>query len=184
MAQADAERQSVANQHQVFKGIPIDGTQDAFVKKLEAKGFKREKRVDNCIYMSGRFAGYNNCQVFVDRNTYVNLVNSVGVSFPAADNWAQLQTAFNAMETMLTKKYGQPTDEVKEFVPFTPSGDPEKFAAVKANQCKYMANYKNGDKGTITLTIANGEKGVCFVVLKYIDRKNYKIGQEGAIDDL
>lgn len=187
MAQADADRQAVTNAgvyHQTFKGIPIDGTQDAFVRKLEAKGFKREKRVENCIYLSGRFAGYNNCQIFVDRNTYVNLVNSVGVTFPPAENWAQLEKIYTSLQQMLTKKYGNPSADIKEFVPFTPATDDSKFTAVQNNQCKYATTYDNGKKGSVTLSITTGEKNACFITMRYVDTQNFKVGQEGAIDDL
>lgn len=50
------------NEHLKFMGIPLDGTIDAFQKKLEAKGVKYDKIISNSIPIGvrgfkGRFAG-------------------------------------------------------------------------------------------------------------------------------
>ena len=40
-----------------FLGIPVDGSVDAMVRKLEAKGFKIVLRESGCVTMEGVFNG-------------------------------------------------------------------------------------------------------------------------------
>ena len=181
---AEAQHMQQPEQHQTFKSIPITGTMEQFTAQLQSKGYQIVSSSNTIVQMRGRFAGYNNCDTYINSNSTINVVEGVGVSLPQATNWAQLLTTYNAMETMLTKKYGQPVDVIKEFVPFTPSEDADKFQAVKDNKCKYTSRYKNSTIGYITLTISNNSKGGSFVSIRYIDVRNSKLGQEVAIDDL
>lgn len=184
---SSTEASSVERQHLTFKGIPIDGTQDEFGRKLEAVGFEYNyKSQGSYWYKGGSFAGYSDCEVIV--KAYDNLVYEVVVLLPIKYKWSHLYGDYSSLVYSLTKKYGEPIYKTEEFVN-TPryidiSDDNDKYSEVKDSHCKYYCAFRDapglGYNGTIHIEIkATGRVG-----LHYTDWYNEYLKEQAVINDL
>lgn len=175
-----------SSEHLKFKGVPIDGTLNEYVNKMEQAGFVLEETEDGVALLSGEFAGYSDCIVGVKTLQKLNLVHEIIVLFPPQDRWAGLSYDYERLKTMLTKKYGEPDECMEKFnaSSYTTSDDNGKMFHVKMNNCKYHSVF-NTDNGSITLMISNeGYDNSCRVKLFYFDKKNSEIFDDAAMEDL
>ena len=106
------------NEHLKFMGIPLDGTIDAFQKKLEAKGVKYDKIISNSIPIGvrgfkGRFAG-EDAVIFVyyDENTKKVYRAKAVVSFSSREMCRQKYAMF---KQQLEYKYPQASIEEDKY---------------------------------------------------------------------
>lgn len=82
------------NTHIKFKGITLDVNSKEFVSKLEQQGFSYVRKSDNFIIMKGDFAGYSDCQLFIDVLEPNDVIKAVNVSFPYLSTWSQLEANY------------------------------------------------------------------------------------------
>lgn len=161
-----------APKHLKFKDLPIDGTQEEFVRKLGRIGFTFVQVNSEGTMLVGSFAEYPECEVAVFTPRGVREVSSVGVVFPTRTSWADLQRDYNALKGILIRKYGTP-DKVTEqfFGGARPSSDDEKLNCVKSDQCMYATSF-DIEEGDILLQMGHDNHGDCYVTLGYRDKKN------------
>jgi len=172
------------SKHITFKGIPIDGTLTSFVSKMKAAGFTEAGLFDGIAALKGDFASYKNCTVLVSMIKATNKVNTVAVMFPEYDQWSQLENNYKYLKTMLTEKYGEPTDCVEEFQDkLPPTDDSQKIYSLKFDRCTYYTTFKTS-KGDIQLSLFQQDRTECFVKLQYWDKINTDAVHAKAIDDL
>ena len=93
-----------AQDHLKFMNIPISGSLDDFAKKLEAKGFEPYQVEDDFISLTGPYAGYNNCFVYI--YTRYSIVYNIEVYFAYVDD---VHSAYNDLRRRLGLKYGAPS---------------------------------------------------------------------------
>lgn len=95
--------------HLEFLGVPIDGHIDVFTNLLGQKWISLSKKEDNKAILSGDFAGYDDCKIYV----YYSVATDqrawrVDVEIPASSisPWSSLKEDFNYLKNGLTEKYG------------------------------------------------------------------------------
>lgn len=176
------------SEHLTFKGVPIDGTLNEYVAKMENAGFSHIDTKDGVAILSGEFAGYKDCMIGVMTFQKCDLVHEIRILFPRQNTWKGLDFDYNRLKSMLSKKYGKPDECVEKFVN-TPrylnmNDENDKMREVENNHCIYYSVFKIKN-GNISLFIEyDGVFGGCRVKLWYSDKINSKAFEEAAIDDL
>lgn len=172
------------NEHLTFKGVPIDGTLNSFVAQLKQKGFTHIGTNDGVAMLSGDFAAYKNCTIGAVSLKERDLVCKVAVIFPSRDTWSSLETNYQSLKQMLTKKYGEPSDCVETFQSYSqPRDDNSKMHELKMDRCKFYTIFET-EKGSIELQISHQSVSECYVVLSYYDAVNQQAIMSDAMDDL
>lgn len=168
-------------EHLKFKGIPMDCSVDEMARKLQAKGFKYEQKLDGVVLMKGTFAGSPNCSITllpVDGSTKIR---RIGVSFPDCENWRCLEDKYSDLKDLLTQKYNLPIS-IERFDSYSePTNDGYKMTLVNLDRCKYQSDFY-ANNGTIILYIATGYEA--HVHLIYEDAANAKVNEQNVLDDL
>lgn len=174
--------QNSTPEHLVFKGVPIDGTLNQYVLKMKQSGFTYTDTEGGSAALKGDFAGSKDCVVSVSTLKDKDLVYKISVAFPEKDTWSALSGNYFELKTLLTEKYGSPSDVVETFHNSNSKDDGTKMLEVKLDRCKYSSIWKT-DKGNIELTIDH-RNFRCFVRLAYMDKFNSEIIRNKAKDDL
>ena len=173
-----------STEHMTFKGIPIDGTITDFTAKMKQKGFTHLGTQDGVALFTGEFAATKDCTVGVVSSKTTNVVNKVAVFFPDCDTWSRLYGNYSQLKTMLTQKYGEPTENVERFDGYSePHDDGDRMYRVQFDECKYVTIWET-EKGDIELAIDHDDVSSCFVRLSYWDKNNTEKVTNSAIDDL
>ncbi|MCM1078483.1 MAG: hypothetical protein NC344_00160 [Bacteroidales bacterium] len=171
-------------EHLKFKGIPIDGTLNSFVAKLRQKGCIPLKSGDGVALLKGDFAGYKDCTIGAVAIKNKDLVCKVAVVFPSHDTWGKLENNYMSLKSMLTSKYGEPSDCVEEFQSYSqPKDDNSKMYELQFDRCKYYTVFRTGN-GAIQLEISHQSVTECYVMLSYYDALNQQVVVSDAMDDI
>ena len=179
---------SCAQNHQAFKGIPINGTVADFAKKLESKGFvSADNDEAGNVSLTGVFAGYNNCNVSLLAIPNTDRIYGVKVTI-AIELPAVFSEEYQKMKSMLTEKYGEPTTKEEGTVVDTADATDEWNGIfdglMRAMRIKtadvLMFESSNGAVNLVGYNVAVA--GV--MVLTYIDKANSKAYRQSVIDDL
>jgi hypothetical protein len=179
-----SQENTTTSTHLTFKGVPIDGTLNDFVSRLEKTGFTKMGLEDGVLVLKGDFASFQDCLIGVATLKNKDLVYRIGVVFPDADTWSSLSSYYEKLKELLTVKYGKPTQLVEDFQgDIKPETDPDKFLEVKMDKCIYQTTYELPN-GSIILSIEHISFSRCFVMLRYIDKINSASIRSIAIDDL
>ena len=170
--------------HLSFKGVPIDGTLNEYVQKMQQRGFTYIGTDDNGVaLLMGDFAAYKGCTVGVATLKQQDLVSKIAVVFHKCDTWSTLSDNYYSLKEMLTEKYGDPIDVIEEFQSYSdPTDDRSKFIHVITDACKYITTFET-PKGRIQLHIDHN-LGDGFVVLSYFDKSNGETIRAKAMEDL
>lgn len=172
------------SKHLAFKGVPIDGTLDEFVLKMEKSGFAHTGTEDGVATLQGDFASYKSCIAEVSTLKTKDLVSKIAVLFPNCYNWSSLSENYLDLKSLLTEKYGKPSEVVEKFDSnHPPTDDVSKMSDVKFDRCKYYSIWET-DKGEIKLSIDHNRRLKCFVTLAYFDKINSETIKKQALDDL
>lgn len=173
-----------SSEHLTFKGVSIDGTLSEYVAKMKSAGFKYLGEQDGTAILQGDFAGFKGCTIGVATLKSTNKVNTIGVIFPEQDDWAGLENSYEHLKSMLTEKYGEPSECVEKFQGYAnPRTDNDKLHKLKMDECTWYTTYST-PKGDIQLSIDNQSVMSCFVMLRYFDRINTDAVRAQAMDDL
>lgn len=172
------------SEHLTFKGVPIDGTLNEYVTKMEKAGFSYLGQDDGTAMLQGDFAGYKNCIIGVSTLKAVNVVSTIGVIFPFCEDWSSLERNYDGLKSMLTKKYGEPAEVTEEFQGIVqPRSNNDKIFELSMDRCTWFSTFET-PKGTIQLSMQKGEYKKHFVLLKYYDKINTDKVTSSAMDDL
>ena len=174
-----------ANEHLKFMGISINGTLESFTQKLVDKGMKRQQGWDDIGVFRGKFAGKNDCTIYVAKVPSRNIVYRTTICLPPRETWEWLENDYAEFKNMLTSKYGEPKSCSESFKEGTYVGsDYLKISALKEGKCDYYSIWGTTE-GVIALEIFNADASSnCCVRLSYFDRINYKLAKESKQDDL
>lgn len=172
------------SEHLLFKGVPIDGTLDEYVSKMEQNGFNRLTTEDGTALLTGDFAGYKGCVVSVSTLKQKDLVYKIVVVFPEKETWSTLSGNYFDLKQMLSEKYGKSSEVMEKFEIQTDiMDDNTKMHHVKLDRCRYHSIYVT-EKGTIKLSIEHDGVTSCFIRLTYFDKSNGNVIKEKAKGDL
>lgn len=149
-AVASAQKTS---EHLTFKGVPIDGTLSEYVSKMKQAGFVHIGTEDETAILKGDFAGFKECMVGVSTLKNVNVVSNIGVIFPSRDNWSSLERDYEQLKSMLTQKYGKPSDVVERFQRGTGHDtNNNKLHELMMDRCTWYTTFET-PKGDIQLSL-------------------------------
>ena len=173
-----------SSEHLKFKGVPIDGTLNEYISKMKQAGFQLVGTDDGVALLEGEFAGYRGCLIGVSTLKSVNVVNTIGVVFPARKDWSSLEGDYEHLKSMLTEKYGEPSDVVEKFQGYgNPQTDQEKWINLITDNCTWYTIFET-ENGDIQLSLEKGDYGEYFVLLKYFDKINTEAVRSAAMEDL
>lgn len=173
-----------SSEHLKFKGVPIDGTLSEYVLKMKQAGFQLVGADDGVALLEGEFAGYRGCLIAVSTLKSVNVVNTIGVVFPAREDWSSLEGDYEHLKSMLTEKYGEPSDVVEKFQGYgNPQTDQEKWINIMTDNYTWYTIFET-ENGDIQLSLEKGDYGEYFVLLKYFDKINTEAVRSAAMEDL
>jgi hypothetical protein len=172
-----------ASEHLTFKGVPIDGTLKQFYSKLQQEGFDGYVSEEGDMALAnGDFAGFKGCLCAIQTSHPEELISEVNILFfPRSETWATLSSNYNSLKSMLTDKYGKPSDCVERFPSlYISKDDNSKMHEVIMDRCTYRTSYEV-ENGFIILSINNT---TVTAQLTYIDRINSETARTKAMDDL
>jgi hypothetical protein len=173
-----------ANEHLKFKGVPIDGTLSQYVQKMKTAGFSMLGMENGAAILQGDFAGNKGCTIVVGTLKGKDLVSEIVVAFPEYETWSALYGSYSDLKSMLTEKYGEPSDCIEKFQSYSePRDDRDRIFEVKMDRCKYITTFST-NAGDIHLMIFHEGMSHCYVTLSYYDKINSDILRKQAIDDL
>lgn len=189
---------TMAQNHQTFKGIPINGTVAEFAKQLEDKGFTPVENDDEGnVALHGTFAGYNNCNVSLLQIPGTGRIYGVKVSI-AVEMPLTFTDEYQKMQSMLVEKYGEPISKTEapaldnsvDKADSQVTGDGATVWTELFDGLMQSLKIKSSDvlkfespSGSIDLVGYNiAVSGV--MVLTYTDKENLKSYRKSIIDDL
>lgn len=161
--------------HLEFLGIPIDGHIDVFTNLLGQKWLSFSKKEDNRAILSGSFAGYDDCKIYV----YYSVATDqrawrVDVEIPASsiNPWSSLEADYIYLKDGLTEKYGTPRQKMRQQPFFDRHGNI--VYVEKSKKDSEGLSLFDTESGRILLEIANLEKNddQFGIRLSYIDTEN------------
>ena len=155
-------------EHLTFKGLPIDGSKQEFVKELQSQGYVY---VDD-DKLSGTFIGRDS-YVFIYGTPITNTVWRVVALFESPyDNWSSIKRAYDELVDIYTEKYGAPILDQKEFKSPWREGDGHELFALRSDRCVYgtmFAYTKDGvDIGYVEIRMTTH----CQIMIGYQDSIN------------
>ena len=169
--------------HLTFKGVPIDGSLQEFVSRMENAGFMATDARNGVAYLQGDFAGYKNCVVKVTTIKPRNIVSTIDVLFPSHYEWSALESDYENLKSMLTQKYGNPSESKEEFSNGLGRDNMKKITQLRDGKCTWYTIF-NTPNGNIRLSLEHRDFSNCFVQLRYSDRLNSEAVRQQAINDL
>lgn len=168
--------------HLEFKGIPITGKIDNFVKKLQEQGFTLDKRQGNSAIMNGQFAG-KDAEIYVFGTKKTGTVWKVVVYLPKRTTWYSIKSEYEFYKDMYERKYGTPEHSYTFFSDPYYEGDGYEMQAVKLEKCTYFSSF-HVSNGEIYIEISKFQQ----IKLAYEDAANTVIMDSekatAVIDDI
>lgn len=143
-------RSQSSEEHLKFKGIPITGSKENFVKELKKQGFKSLDADDKIL--EGVFA-QQNCPIVISTTPITKEVYSVSVVFENFNTWTEIKYKFNQLEEQLYKKYKVSPEYIKEFAYPYEEGDGYEMVAIELGKCIYISRFKVAN-GIIQISIS------------------------------
>ena len=115
---------------------------------------------------------------------FVRLLIVLSSLFPECNVWSSLEQNYNLLKSMLSQKYGVPTEVVEQFHGSpVPKTNNDKLFELSMDRCTWYTLYET-PKGDIKLSLQKGDYGKYFVSLMYYGKINTDAVRYSAIDDL
>lgn len=166
----------------VFKGIPIDGHIEDFVKALENQGYKKVYDGTSGVVMKGDFTG-KNAEIFILYTSKTKTVWKVAAQFDKNSSWYKLKSDYFDYVELYTQKYGKPSEHFEFFVDPYYEGDGYELQALEKEKCFYNTFFKT-ELGILSVKIASSGT----ITLSYEDyinsNKEDSEKTSSALDDI
>lgn len=175
---------SFAQKTMSIKGIPIDRTStfERMKQQLQNKGFTFTGYNDsNEMCFQGSLAGFDDvCVVLTENEFHKDLVYFIEVYFPQATSWKQLATNYEELYSLLTQRYGRPTDKNTSLYNSYRYTDEEKMQKILNDGCD---DHISWETSSWYISLYLGDRfGHTFMF--YINTDNYKACQTGVVNDI
>lgn len=164
-------------QHIKFKGIPMNGSCEEFAEKLGNEGFKLDTnhlKNKKEYQLRGDFAGFNNCNVILKSAEGKDILMGITVEFPIKLKEKTIAD-YMSLKNMMTTKYGRPTSCVEDKIRLNNN-------ILEIKDVEYKSEFLVPG-GAVILWIQS-RLITHNVMMRYIDKLNYKISENNVIDDL
>lgn len=159
------------SKHLEFKGIPIDGTVNEFVAKLEKLGYILTEKEKDGAFLSGQFTG-KEATIVVMGTMKSSTVSMVCVQLPKNNTWFGAKSEYMYYKELFTQKYGEPSRHREGFDRPYYEGDGYELSALSRGKCHYTSLFVV-ENGTIMISLGNGGRLSIF----YEDTINSKIDE-------
>ena len=154
--------------HLSFKGHSISGNVKDFSKALQQEGFTTLNGENDIL--KGKFDGRDVTLALIT-TPRTETMCGVLVEFATFRTWKSMTEQFAKLENDLSKKYGNPTGKLRDFISPYEEGDGYEMDAVYRGKCNY-ATYFEMEIGTIAITITKSpQDGNAAILLAYYDSK-------------
>lgn len=171
-----------AQEHLSFKGIPIEGSLNAFCQKLKSKGFVETDILDsNTRLFKGPFTG-RQVTVGIAATDDGQDVFSVIVFLPKSDEWNNLVSTYRNFKDLYTEKYGNPTT-CEENTPSTYNSNSTNMYDLSQGRVSYYCVFKVSG-GVIRISIENAWRNKGQVTISYLDEQNADAKRQRDLDDI
>ena len=168
--------------HVQFKGIPVDGTLSSFVNKLKTQGFEYLASQDGIALLTGKFAGYPSCDIYVVSTN--NTVWKVVVEFPEQKTLTDVMNRYDEFKQSFKLKYNVEPQVLEELA-----------EGYKSEQIAYLGFKNKASKwyslfeipgGTVVIEIQSSSNsyGNLQLRLDYYDEMNSVIRDSATMDDI
>lgn len=172
--------------HLKFKGIPLDGSYNAFAKKLTEKGFILQKATDDRIELTGSFMAYPNALVMVYPDPSTKVVAKVSALIETKTDggysWTITENTFRSIVNTYKEKYGKPVEYSETFIKEEPGSDYARINSLLLGECDYRSVWVM-DGGRIEITLLSYRQNI-YVVCTYIDEQNIKALHQTILNDI
>lgn len=169
-------------EHLTFKGLPIDGNKQEFVKELKRCEYIVELGSDDCL--SGEFVG-RACLVIIHSTPRTDIVCGVTVIFEQVyDAWSQIKSAYENLVWFYSKKYGDPILDKKEFTGTWKDGDGHELFALKHDQCIYKTDFSYIKDDVLIGYVMIEMTNTCRIVINYYDTANVALMRKEQVQDI
>ena len=163
-----------SQEHLKFKGIPIDGTVDPFVRKLVDSGCQIliAGGKNESTFLKGEFVN-KQCTIAVAGTQKTNTVCSIIVFLPTETNWSNIKNDYLKLKQQFQQKYGIGESDEYFSEPYC-DGDGREMRALELNKCTYKTLFF-ADEGTILFVINPSIKAISIC---YGDRINMELREK------
>ncbi len=157
-----------AQEHIIFKGIPLSGDISSFTNKLKQKGCVVKNTKNNMVVLTGKFIN-KNCDIYVLGSKKSKTIWKVVVFLPKENSWTSLKDEYQSTKEQYQRKYGEGKSYEFFGKPYY-EGDGYELLALKKEKCTYITFFET-DLGSIAVEIGQGG----YVKIGYEDKKNTEI---------
>ncbi|MFR9505879.1 MAG: hypothetical protein SNI32_07350 [Rikenellaceae bacterium] len=171
--------QEANNSHLEFMGLPITGNVNSFAAKLGAKGFDKldASAGENIIMLEGTFVNQN-VVVLLVYSQKSNEIFRVGVLFEPYNSYEILKNSQINLVELFSKKYGEPTESIREFKSPYNEGSTLVMLGFADEQCKSSDSWLL-DNGAIQIQIKGVDSSSAMLMVIYEDT----IGTQALVDE-
>lgn len=170
-----AKPKNTTSQHLSFKGHSISGNAKNFSNALQKDGFTMMNGEQDVL--KGKFDGRDVTLALIT-TPRTETMCGVLVEFATFRTWKGITEQFSKLENDLSKKYGNPTGKLRDFISPYEEGDGYEMDAVYRGKCNY-ATYFEMEIGTIAITITKSpQDGNAAILLAYYDKEGRTLMQK------
>lgn len=170
-----------ASDHMMFMGLPLAGSAEYFIPRLEEKGFVKTDEFESTYSFYGKFAN-EIVRLTLLASPKTRTICKVIVYFPKKDSWSDLKKDYFTKKALYRSKYLL-NDDFEFFSNPYDEGDGYELQAVSRDKCKYCSFFKDL-YGGIVLEVCPDK---C-IKISYEDTENMKVAQQEleskAFDDI
>lgn len=165
-----------------FKGIALGGTLKEILPSL-LKEYKFLTQMNGTTtVLTGKFAGYNNCYIYVMGINENDIVSNISVSFPSSEFWNLVYGQYRDLKKSLIEKYGEPVECIENI---EETEDMISSLADGKTICKATFQPNGTALNDIMIFISGfKETNNASVMISYTDRLMQYVQNENSKDDL
>lgn len=168
--------------HLEFKGIPITGTLDNMLNKLQERGYELVYEEENAAALEGNFAN-ENCKLHVYGTPKTKVVYRIVVVFGTQDNWWSLKSDYKKLKEQISAKYNIRPDAKERFFDPYYEGDGYELQALRKGKCLYLSTF-DVDNGTIHILLSDKQSVYLYYTDAIGDNLNEQEENQSSYDDL
>lgn len=144
---------STSSAQLTFMTLPVYGTAKEFADRLVAQRACRINSESDIhrIGLTGTFAGYNNCDIYVNEKPATGQIYQLRVFLPEQSSWSMLKQQYLTFKGYYDYKYTC-TNSVATFTGSYREGDGNEMQAVQNESINFRSEY-TASWGTITISI-------------------------------
>ena len=137
---------------QVFDGIPVSGSLEPFLKKMEDKKYTLVSQTVGGAIMNGYLANQP-IEIYIGSTPITKPVNRISIFFSECQDWEKLKTDYDAILSVFIDKYGNPDTKYNEFL--APYGDAgNEMIAIEMDKSLFQCFWWQKDGANLSVQIS------------------------------